>query len=162
LTLAPPLTNKRETPDELAAREQITVAAHQAHATPLTTLTPPPPRHAQRFPLLCRRVPTLGLTRIDGPGLARPAERLATTGEKLATSTPRASPDRMQLSNSADPSSQQQHPSWSERHLSHILKMNQSTMAPKPKRTGPYKYFVPMSIGGVCVCDLFIERKTPR
>jgi hypothetical protein len=43
-------------------REQTTVAAHRARATPLTTLSPPPPRHVQRFPLLCRRVPTLGLT----------------------------------------------------------------------------------------------------
>jgi hypothetical protein len=29
-------------------------------------------------------------------------------------------------------------------------------MAPKPKRTGPYKYFVPMSIGGV-ICKAMVD-----
>jgi hypothetical protein len=97
-----------------------------------------------------------GLGKLDGPGLARPAEGPATTGETLATSPPRAGPDRSQLSESADPSSQQQQPSWLERHLSHILKMNESTKAPKPKKSGPYKYFVPMSIGGV-ICKAMVD-----
>jgi hypothetical protein len=83
--------------------------------------------------------------------LARPTGGLATTGETLATSTPAASLDRSQLSNS-----QQQQPSWSERHLSHILKMNESTMARKPKIIGLYKYFVPMSIGGV-ICKAMVD-----
>jgi hypothetical protein len=34
--------------------------------------------------------------------------------------------------------------------------MNESTMAPKHKRTGPYKYFVPMSIGGV-ICMAMVD-----
>jgi hypothetical protein len=34
--------------------------------------------------------------------------------------------------------------------------MNESTMAPKPKRTGPYKYFVPMFIGGV-ICKAMVD-----
>jgi hypothetical protein len=34
--------------------------------------------------------------------------------------------------------------------------MNKSTMAPKPKRTGPYKYFVPMSIGEV-ICKAMVD-----
>jgi hypothetical protein len=34
--------------------------------------------------------------------------------------------------------------------------MNKSTMAPKPKRVGPYKYFVPMSIVGV-ICKAMVD-----
>jgi hypothetical protein len=34
--------------------------------------------------------------------------------------------------------------------------MKESTMAPKPKRTEPYKYFVPMSIGGV-ICKAMVD-----
>jgi hypothetical protein len=34
--------------------------------------------------------------------------------------------------------------------------MNESTKAPKPKRSGPYKYFVPMSIGGV-ICKAMVD-----
>jgi hypothetical protein len=34
--------------------------------------------------------------------------------------------------------------------------MNKSTMARKPKRVGPYKYFVPMSIGGV-ICNAMVD-----
>jgi hypothetical protein len=34
--------------------------------------------------------------------------------------------------------------------------MNKSTKAPKPKRSGPYKYFVPMSIGGV-ICKAMLD-----
>jgi hypothetical protein len=98
----------------------------------------------------------VGLGKLDGPGWARTAEGLATTGETLATSPPRAGPDRSQLSESSDPSSQQQ-PSWLERHLSHILKMKESTKAPKHKKRGPYKYFVPMSIGGV-ICKVMADR----
>jgi hypothetical protein len=88
--------------------------------------------------------------------VAQPAGGLAAAGETLATSTPAASLDRSQLSNPADPPSQQLQPSWSERHLSHILKMNESTMARKPKRVGPYNYFVPMLIGGV-ICKAMVD-----
>jgi hypothetical protein len=34
--------------------------------------------------------------------------------------------------------------------------MNESTKTPKPKRTEPYKYFVPMSIGGV-ICKAMVD-----
>jgi hypothetical protein len=34
--------------------------------------------------------------------------------------------------------------------------MNESTKAPKPKRSGPFKYFVPMSIGGV-ICKAMVD-----
>jgi hypothetical protein len=37
-----------------------------------------------------------------------------------------------------------------------ILKMNESTKAPKPKRSGPYMYFGPMSIGGV-ICKAMVD-----
>jgi hypothetical protein len=95
--------------------------------------------------------------KLDGPGLAHPAEGLATTAKTLATFPPRAGPVRRQLSESSDPSpQQQQQPSWSEHHLSHILKMSESTKAPKPKNSGPYKYFVPMSIGGV-ICKAMVD-----
>jgi hypothetical protein len=58
--------------------------------------------------------PCLGLTRKTRlAGFGRPTKGLATFGETLATSTPTASLDRSQLSNSADPPSQQQQPSWS-------------------------------------------------
>jgi hypothetical protein len=96
-----------------------------------------------------------GLGKLDGRGFARPAEGLATTEETLATSPSSGGPDRRYLSESADPSSQQQ-PNWSERHLSHILKMSKSTRAPKLKKSGPYKYFVPMSIGGV-ICKAMVD-----
>jgi hypothetical protein len=91
-------------------------------------------------------------------GLARPAEGPATTVETLATSPPGAGPVRSQLSESPDPSppQQQQQPTWSDRHLSHILKMSESTKAPKPKNSGPYKYFVPMSNGGV-ICKAMVD-----
>jgi hypothetical protein len=92
--------------------------------------------------------------------LARPAGGLPTAGETIATSTPAASIDRSQLSNPADPPSQQQQPSWSKRHLSHILKMNESSMARKPKKVGPYKYFVPMSIGAV-ICKAMVDSGNP-
>jgi hypothetical protein len=91
--------------------------------------------------------------KLDGPGLARPAEGPATTAETL----PSAGLVRSQLSESADspPPQQQQQPTWSDRHLSHILRMSESTKAPKPKNSGPYKYFVPMSIGGV-ICKAMV------
>jgi hypothetical protein len=97
-----------------------------------------------------------GLGKLDRPGLARPAEGPATTEEILATSPSSAGPDRRQLSESSDPSSQQQQPSWSECHLSHIWRMSKSTKAPKLKKSGPYKYFVPMSIGGV-ICKAMVD-----
>jgi hypothetical protein len=34
--------------------------------------------------------------------------------------------------------------------------MNESTKAPKPKKSRPYKYFVPMSIGGV-ICKAMVD-----
>jgi hypothetical protein len=34
--------------------------------------------------------------------------------------------------------------------------MSESTKVPKPKNSGPYKYFVPMSIGGV-VCKAMVD-----
>jgi hypothetical protein len=98
----------------------------------------PPPTEGQEAEAVAQAG---GVGKLDGP---------ATTAETLATSPPRAGPVRRQLSESADPSPpQQQQPSWSKRHLSHILEMSESTKAPKPKNSGPYKYFVPMSIGGV-------------
>jgi hypothetical protein len=84
--VAPPLSDKREAPEELAAKEQTTVAAHQAHATLLTTLSPPPPQHAQRFPLLCLKVPNLGLTRKT----RREKEKQASAG--FATPPPISAP----------------------------------------------------------------------
>jgi hypothetical protein len=58
-------------------REQTTVAAPRAPAIPLTTLSPPPPRHARRFPPLCRMVPTTGLTRKTRRARFGPAGRRA-------------------------------------------------------------------------------------
>jgi hypothetical protein len=98
-----------------------------------------------------------GVRKLDRPGLARQAEGPATTVETLATSPLSAGPARRQLPELADPSlQQQQQTSWSERHLSHILKMSESTKAPKPKNSGPFKYFVPMSIGGV-ICKAMVD-----
>jgi hypothetical protein len=98
-----------------------------------------------------------GVGKLDGLGLAWPAKGPATTVETLATSPSSAGPDRRLLSESADPSPpQQQQPSWSEHHLSHIFKMSESTEAPKLKHSGPYKYFVPMSIGGV-ICKAMVD-----
>jgi hypothetical protein len=34
--------------------------------------------------------------------------------------------------------------------------MNKSTKAPKPKKSGPYKYFIPMSIEGV-ICKAMVD-----
>jgi hypothetical protein len=34
--------------------------------------------------------------------------------------------------------------------------MSKSTKAPKLKKSGPYKYFVPMSIGGV-ICEAMVD-----
>jgi hypothetical protein len=97
--------------------------------------------------------------KLDGLGLARPVEGLATKAETLLISPPRAGPVRSQLSESADPSppqQQQQQPTWSHRHLSHIPRMSKSTKAPRPKNSGPYKYFVPMSIMGV-ICKAMVD-----
>jgi hypothetical protein len=88
--------------------------------------------------------------------LARPAGETAAARETLATSTPAASLDQSQLSNPADPPLQQQQLSWSERHLPHILKINESSLAPQPKKVGSYKYFVPVSIGGV-ICKAMVD-----
>jgi hypothetical protein len=100
-----------------------------------------------------------GVKKLDWPGLARPAEGPVSTKETLSISPPSASPVRSQMSESADsppPQQQQQQPTWSDRHLSHILKMSESTKAPKFKNSGPYKYFVPMSIGGI-ICKTMVN-----
>jgi hypothetical protein len=102
--------------------------------------------------------------KLDGPGLAWPAKGPASSVETLATSPPRASPVRSQLSESADPSppqQQQQQPTWSDRHLSHILKMSESTKAPKPMNSVPYKYVVPMSIGDL-ICKALVDSNNLR
>jgi hypothetical protein len=124
------------------------VAAQRVGANPLTMLSPPPPRPVQRFLFLCLRVQTLGLTRKTRRAGFGPAGRRASycwgdTCHLYPCSQPRQK-------------SPQQQPSWSERNLSHILKMNKSTMARKPKRVGPCKYFVPMSIGGV-ICKAMVD-----
>jgi hypothetical protein len=75
--VAPPLTDKQEALAELAAREQTIVAAHQTRATPLTTLSPPPPRPLQRFPRRCLRVQILELTRKTRRAGFGPADRRA-------------------------------------------------------------------------------------
>jgi hypothetical protein len=75
--VAPPLTNERKAPAELAAREQTTVAAHRTRATPLTTLSPPPPQPVQRFPRRFLRVQTPGLTRKTRQARFGPADRRA-------------------------------------------------------------------------------------
>jgi hypothetical protein len=43
-----------------------------------------------------------------------------------------------------------------ETHLPHILKINKSSLAPKPKKVGSYKYFVPVSISGV-ICKAMVD-----
>jgi hypothetical protein len=106
--------------------------------------------------LLCLTGQTLGLIRKTRQAGFGPAGGIAAAGETLATSTPAASLIQSQLSNPADPPSQQQKLSWSERHLPHILKMNESSMARKPKKVGSYKYFVPKSIGGV-ICKAMVD-----
>jgi hypothetical protein len=102
-----------------------------------------------------------GVKKLDRPGLAQPAKGPATTVETLPISPPSARPVRSQLSDSDDSSlpqqqQQQQQPTWSDRHLTHILRMSESTKAPKPKNRGPYKYFVPMSIGGA-ICKAMVD-----
>jgi hypothetical protein len=55
------------------------------------------------------------------------------------------------------PQQQQQHrPTWSECHLSNILKMIKATKADKMKRQGSCQYFVPMSVCGV-VCKAMVN-----
>lgn len=93
--------------------------------------------------------------------MARPAGEIAAAKETLVTSALAASLDQsQQLSGSADPPahppSQPQHLSWSEKHLPHILKINESSLAPKLGKTGSYKYFVPVSIGGV-ICKAMVD-----
>jgi hypothetical protein len=143
--VAPPPTKEREAQAAAqAGREQTTVVALQAAAHPLCLPSPLPPlQRASIIRLLCLKVATIGRspkTRRAGFG---PAGRGAShyCVDTLATSPPSAGPVRRQLSESADPSlrQQQQQPSWSERHLSHILKMSESTKAPKPKNSGPYQ-----------------------
>jgi hypothetical protein len=140
--VAHPPTEEREAPAAQAAREQTTVVALWFAAPPRWPLSLPPLRRARIILLLCRRALTIGRiwkTRRAGFGPAG------------------AGPDRRQLSESADRSSQQQQqPSWSERNLSHILKMSKSTKALKLKKSRPYKYFVPMSIGGV-ICKAMVD-----
>jgi hypothetical protein len=130
------------------------MAALLAAADPLCPLSPLPP--LPRAEIILHRCLRSWKTSRAGFGLA--GREPATTVETPATSPPRAGPVRSQLSESADPSppQQQQQPTWSDRHLSHILKMSESTKAPKPKNSGPYKYFVPMSIVGV-ICKAMVD-----